>query len=109
MLEIKCPPKRKFTDEVPLHYWMQMQGQLETCDLEECDFLQVKILEYSSEQEYNDDKYIENDIEKIGYSSTGYPKGLVLTFLSINEKNDTIYEYEYSEFYRYNWLKIERR
>ncbi len=130
MLEIKCPPKRKFTDEVPLHYWMQMQGQLETCDLEECDFLQVKILEYSSEQEYNDDKYIENDIEKIGYSSTGYPKGLVLTFLSKNEKNDTIYEYEYSEFYQtydqlkiwaseiiknyenkqciYNWWKIER-
>ena len=28
MLEIKCPPKRKFTKEVPKHYWMQMQGQL---------------------------------------------------------------------------------
>ena len=37
MLEIKCPPRRKFTREVPKHYWMQMQGQLETCDLEECD------------------------------------------------------------------------
>ena len=42
MLEIKCPPIRKFTTEVPEHYWIQMQGQLETCDLEECDFLQVK-------------------------------------------------------------------
>lgn len=130
MLEIKCPPKRQFTDEVPLHYWMQMQGQLETCNLEECDFLQVKLLEYYSEQEYNDDKFIEDDIEKVGYSSTGYPKGLVLTFLSKNEKNETIYEYEYSEFYQtfdqlkkwaseviknyenkqciYNWWKIER-
>ena len=28
MLEIKCPPKRQFTDEVPRHYWMQIQGQL---------------------------------------------------------------------------------
>ena len=46
MLEIKCPPKREFTHEVPKHYWMQMQGQLEVCDLEECDFLQVKIEEY---------------------------------------------------------------
>ena len=34
MLEIKCPPKRQFTNEVPIHYWMQMQGQLEVCDLE---------------------------------------------------------------------------
>ena len=47
MLEIKCPPVRKFTKEVPEHYWMQMQGQLECCDLEECDFLQVKLLELS--------------------------------------------------------------
>ena len=131
MLEIKCPPKRKFTEEVPLHYWMQMQGQLETCDLEECDFLQVKLLEYSSEEEYLEDKLLDNDNnEKIGYASTGYPKGLVLTFLSKNEKGDTVYEYEYSEFYQtydelkkwastskerypdkkcsYNWWKIER-
>ena len=55
MLEIKCPPKRQFTDEVPLHYWMQMQGQLEVCDLEECDFLQVKIEEYNSFREYVED------------------------------------------------------
>ena len=41
--------KRQFTKEVPKHYWMQMQGQLESCDLEECDFLQVKISEYLSE------------------------------------------------------------
>ena len=130
MLEIKCPPRRQFTSEVPLHYWMQMQGQLESCDLEECDFLQVKLLEYHSEQDYIDDKFMENDKEKIGYASTGYPKGLVLTFLSKNDKNETVYEYEYSEFYQtydelkewsskiilnyenkkgvYNWWKIER-
>ena len=46
MLEIKCPPKRKFTKTVPKHYWYQMQGQLECCNLEECDFLQVKFSEY---------------------------------------------------------------
>ena len=37
MLEIKCPPKRKFTKSVPHHYELQMQGQLEVCDLDECD------------------------------------------------------------------------
>jgi len=100
MLEIKCPPIRKFTEEVPEHYWMQMQGQLETCDLEECDFLQVKLEEYSSEEEYQNDTLLVNDIEKIGYSSTKYPKGLVLTFLSKNEKGNTVYEYEYADFYQ---------
>ena len=43
MVEIKCPPKRKFTKTVPHHYWMQVQGQLEVCDLDECDFFQVKL------------------------------------------------------------------
>ena len=100
MLEIKCPPIRKFTKEVPEHYWIQMQGQLETCDLEECDFLQVKLEEYSSEEEYQNDKLFENENEKIGYSSTKYPKGLVLTFLSNDEKGNKVYEYEYADFYQ---------
>ena len=43
MVEIKCPPRRKFTKTVPSHYWMQVQGQLEVCGLDECDFFQVKI------------------------------------------------------------------
>ena len=58
MLEIKCPPKRQFTNEVPRHYWMQMQGQLEVCDLEECDFLECKLVEYADEEEYYEDIYI---------------------------------------------------
>ena len=98
MLEIKCPPVRKFTKEVPDHYWMQMQGQLETCDLEECDFLQVKLEEYNTEQEYIDDKpeLIEN--LKEGITNKDLPKGLVLSFVkTIN--NETKYHYEYSEFY----------
>jgi putative phage-type endonuclease len=62
MLEIKCPPKRNFTKEVPKHYWMQMQGQLEVCDLEECDFFQVKLEEYSDVKEYESDILHDNGI-----------------------------------------------
>ena len=99
MLEIKCPPKRQFTNEVPKHYWMQMQGQLESCDLEECDFLQVKITEYLCEEDYQNDKYIDNDLLKEGYSSLKLPKGLLLAFVTDNgNKNPTI-KYEYPEFY----------
>lgn len=79
MLEIKCPPKRQFTHEVPKHYWMQMQGQLEVCDLEECDFLQVKIEEYSNILEYEKDVLFDNGIQD-GKTSHGLPKGLVLEY-----------------------------
>jgi len=127
MLEIKCPPIRKFTKEVPHHYWMQMQGQLETCDLEECDFLQVKIEEYKSEKEYLEDNISDDN----GTTSKGLPKGLVLSFVKIIDGKEQ-YNYEYSEFNKsfddikvwseniienypleynkvvYNWWKIER-
>lgn len=127
MLEIKCPPKRKFTREVPEHYWMQMQGQLECCDLEECDFLQVKIEEYSTKEEYLQDSNAHLDH---GKTSKDFPKGLVLSFVSYKD-GETKYHYEYSEFYksieeidewskdiiskienydelRYHWWRIER-
>lgn len=96
MLEIKCPPKRKFTKEVPEHYWMQMQGQLECCDLEECDFLQVKIEEYQNKEEYLEDSNLE---ETIGKTKNNFPKGLVLSFIS-NVNGENKYHYEYSEFYK---------
>ena len=100
MLEIKCPSRREFTKEVPEHYWMQMQGQLETCDLEECDFLQVKLLEYETDEEYVSDQFFDGDILKEGISSNGLPKGLVLAFVQVNDKFEKTYQYEYSEFYQ---------
>tara|TARA_B100001093_G_C26854003_1_gene1026514 strand:+ start:3864 stop:5144 length:1281 start_codon:yes stop_codon:yes gene_type:complete len=107
MLEIKCPPKREFTKEVPKHYWMQMQGQLETCDLEECDFLQVKLLEYETEEKYIEDQFFDGDILKEGISSNGLPKGLVISFVSVNDTLEETYHYEYSEFYQsFEQLKI---
>ena len=106
MLEIKCPPKRNFTDEVPRHYWMQMQGQLESCNLEECDFLQVKFIEYLSEQDYITDVYLENDIIKEGYSSNHLPKGLLIAFIRNNLEGNPTIQYEYGEFYSsYDELK----
>ena len=46
MLEIKCPWKRKRTDVIPEQYYYQIQGQLEVCNLEECDYLECYIQEY---------------------------------------------------------------
>lgn len=94
MLEIKCPPRRQFTSDVPLHYWMQMQGQLETCDLEECDFLQVKLREYGSTEEYLQDTLLEEGSVKEGYAGNGFPKGLVLGFKQMIE-GQPHYTYRY--------------
>ena len=87
MLEIKCPPKRKFTKTVPKHYWYQMQGQLECCDLEECDFLQVKLQEYDSFDDYCRDVYIDisDDNKTNGKTQKGLPKGCTLTYRKCDE------------------------
>jgi putative phage-type endonuclease len=48
MLEIKCPNKRKIKDnETPLMYWIQMQIQMEVCNLNECDYLECEIEQVS--------------------------------------------------------------
>ena len=53
MLEIKCPKSRKINEnEVPIHYWVQTQIQLETTDLDFCDFFECEIEEIDSEQEF---------------------------------------------------------
>ena len=82
MVEIKCPPKRKFTKTVPLHYLMQVQGQLEVCDLDECDFFQVKIEEYDSFDEYCKDTFINDDIMVQGRTNLNFPKGCTLNILN---------------------------
>lgn len=40
MLEIKCPFKRKITGEIPMQYYYQIQGQLDVCGLNECDYFE---------------------------------------------------------------------
>tara|TARA_B100002051_G_C16733965_1_gene639991 strand:+ start:791 stop:1927 length:1137 start_codon:yes stop_codon:yes gene_type:complete len=99
MVEIKCPPKRKFTKSVPEHYWMQMQGQLEVCDLDECDFFQVKLEEYESYNDYCKDIFInENDNTKIEYrTNLNFPKGVTITY----KKNDKL-SYTYCPFNKSN-------
>jgi putative phage-type endonuclease len=56
MLEIKCPYKRKVVSggEVPKQYYYQIQGQLEVCGLDECDYFECQFQQFSNLQEmYN--------------------------------------------------------
>ena len=48
MVEIKCPYRRKITNEVPKQYYYQIQGQLDVCGLDECDFLECEFKKVST-------------------------------------------------------------
>jgi len=52
MLEIKNIVNREITG-IPKHeYWIQTQIQMETCELDECDFMETRFKEYSTPEEF---------------------------------------------------------
>jgi hypothetical protein len=54
MIEVKNVVNREITG-VPLEsYWIQMQLQMEACDLEECDFVETRIREYADPRQEPD-------------------------------------------------------
>ena len=77
MLEIKNVVSRVITGIPKMEYWIQMQLQMEVCDLNECDFLETKFIEYSSYEEYIEDKE-----DKL--------KGIIYQYL---KNNEPYYEY----------------
>jgi putative phage-type endonuclease len=100
MLEIKCPSSREITGDPPPHYWCQVQGQLEVCELDRCDFLECRFKEYNNEQEYLED-YFENEeygqIKKNYFLNRfGHEKGIVVEFY---KKADKTFYYDYSPVY----------
>jgi putative phage-type endonuclease len=52
MLEIKNIVNREINGIPKKEYWVQMQLQMEVCDLDECDFLETKFVEYESANEF---------------------------------------------------------
>lgn len=89
MLEIKCPTTRKIKtsgdikgDICPIHYWDQVQIQLECCELDECDFWQCNLQEYASEDEFYLDT---NLVEPFRSKKTGFEKGCLIQLLPIDK------------------------
>jgi putative phage-type endonuclease len=97
MLEIKCTTSRKILTEgledgeiCPHYYWVQVQLQLECCNLQECDFWQCKIMEYEYDKWINIIKEnksvntIEQNIE-IKIDDT-FKFGTIIELLPINKE-----------------------
>ena len=52
MLEIKNIVNREINGIPKKEYWVQMQLQMEVCNLDECDFLETKFTEYADNNAY---------------------------------------------------------
>jgi putative phage-type endonuclease len=81
MIEIKNVVSREINSIPKMEYWIQMQLQMEVCNLNECDFLETKFTEYLNEEEYLED-----------VSSSCY-RGFIMQFYN----NGEVY-YEYPPF-----------
>lgn len=62
MLEIKNIVNRDITGIPKQEYWIQTQIQMETCDLDECDFVETRFKEYDKEEDF----YLDNSREYRG-------------------------------------------
>tara|TARA_B110000967_G_C18901023_1_gene575093 strand:+ start:2565 stop:3986 length:1422 start_codon:yes stop_codon:yes gene_type:complete len=54
MLEIKNIVNREITGIPKREYWVQTQIQMETCNLDTCDFVETRFKEYSEEEFFKD-------------------------------------------------------
>lgn len=87
MLEIKNPTTRELTGIPKEDYWIQMQLQMETCNLNECDFLETVFKEYEDEEEFIKDG-------SFTYSSEEELKGIIIYFMKEGKPH-----YEYMPLY----------
>ena len=78
MLEIKNVVSREINGIPKKEYWIQMQLQMEVCDLDECDFLETKFIEYS-----NRDDFIKDSTSELLIS----PDGIEYSNLFLSKEN----------------------
>lgn len=82
MLEIKVPLSREIFGLPPIYYWYQMQHQMKVCKLNECDFLECKIEEYSWDNFINDTYN-----NKMYLSNNNLEKGVIIEYLNLDEND----------------------
>ena len=53
MIEIKCPYSREIKNGlIPIKYEYQMQGQMAVCNLDVCDYIECKFIQFKDEEDY---------------------------------------------------------
>jgi putative phage-type endonuclease len=118
MLEIKNIVNREIDGIPKKEYWIQMQLQMEVCDLNECDFLETQFIEYENEQDFLHDYEIDSDSEAhFTETSNGDLKGIIMYFskegiptyiykpLDMNKTEFDVFENEKMEATELTWIK----
>ena len=82
MIEIKNVVNRDITGIPKEEYWVQTQIQMEVCDLDECDFVETRFLEYPTADAFYDDN--EHDY-----------RGVILCFIERNTVKNSAPTYIY--------------
>lgn len=96
MVEIKAPSREELTKSIILQYWIQMQLQMECCDLDECDFVEGVIKEYYDAEDYYEDKYYNESGEFEYYlNKDGLPKGIVINIIETHPDGTITKQYAY--------------
>ena len=83
MLEVKNIVNREINGIPKLEYWIQMQVQMEVCNLNECDFLETRFTEYETVEEFELDG-------SFTLAADGLQKGIIMYF---NKNGQPLYEY----------------
>jgi putative phage-type endonuclease len=97
MLEIKNPFTRIITGIPKEEYWVQCQVQMEVCDLDACDFLETKFVEYENEEAFRADGTFQ-------CSADGKLKGVIVQFFT----DTVVYEYAPFQCTEEEYLKWEK-
>jgi putative phage-type endonuclease len=111
MLEIKNIVNREIDGIPKKEYWIQMQLQMEVCDLDECDFLETKFTEYDNAEAFNNDT-TDNRKGVIMHfhtkNGTPFYKYMPFDIVSVEEINawqEQMIDLYQSSQYNYVWLK----
>ena len=118
MLEIKNIVNREIDGIPKKEYWIQMQLQMEVCELNECDFLETHFIEYENEQDFLHDYEIDSDSEAhFTETNNGELKGIIMYFskegiptyiykpLDMNKTEFDVFENEKMEATEMSWIK----
>lgn len=94
MLEIKNIVNREITGIPKKEYWIQMQLQMEVCNLDECDFLETKFTEYENYTLFKEDikEDIDGSNDNICMSNDDKTKGIIIHFHQPNGSPHYVYK-----------------
>ena len=111
MLEIKNIVNREIDGIPKKEYWIQMQLQMEVCDLDECDFLETKFTEYENADAYwSDTTDKRKGVIMYFHTKDGKPfyKYMPFTLIDLDEVNswqEQMVDLYQSTEYNYVWMK----